>query len=36
MKIDVTLKITPNMLKEAPGNENKALVGHMGDVKIQL
>lgn len=30
MKIDVTLKITPNMLKEAPGNENKALVGHMG------
>lgn len=30
MKIDVTLKITPNMLKDAPGNENKALVGHVG------
>lgn len=30
MKIDVTLKITPKMVKDAQGNENKAFVGHLG------
>ena len=30
MLIDVTLKITPKMAKDAQGNEKKALVGHLG------
>lgn len=30
MKIDITLKITPKMIKDAQGNEKKALVGHLG------
>lgn len=30
MLLDVTLKITPSMVKSAVGNENKALVGHLG------
>lgn len=29
MKIDVTLKITPQMVTDAQGNEKKALVGHL-------
>lgn len=30
MKIDITLKITPKMVKDVQGNEKKALVGHLG------
>ncbi|MCL2368596.1 MAG: cyclase family protein [Oscillospiraceae bacterium] len=30
MLVDLTLKITPNMVKTAQGNEQKALVGHLG------
>ena len=30
MLIDITLKITPKMVKDAQGNEKKALVGHLG------
>lgn len=30
MLIDVTLKITPDMVRTAPGSENKALAGHWG------
>ena len=30
MKIDITLKITPQMVTDAQGNEKKALVGHLG------
>lgn len=30
MKIDLTLKITPEMAADAQGNEKKALVGHLG------
>ncbi len=30
MFIDMTLKITPKMVKDAQGNEKKALVGHLG------
>lgn len=30
MLIDVTLKITPKMVKDAQGNEKKSLVGHLG------
>lgn len=30
MLIDLTLKITPRMIKEAGGNEKKALTGHLG------
>lgn len=30
MLIDVTLKITPKMVKDAQGNEKKALAGHLG------
>ena len=30
MKIDITLKITPSMVKDANGNEKKTLVGHLG------
>lgn len=30
MLIDITLKITPDMVKNAPGNENNALTGHLG------
>ena len=30
MLIDITLKITPKMVKDAQGNESKALVGHLG------
>ncbi|MBQ7922839.1 MAG: cyclase family protein [Clostridia bacterium] len=30
MLIDITMKVTPDMLKDAPGNENKALIGHIG------
>lgn len=30
MLIDITLKITPNMVKDAQGNEKKVLVGHLG------
>lgn len=30
MLIDITLKITPQMLKSAPGNEQKSLTGHLG------
>lgn len=30
MLIDITLQITPQMIKEAPGNEQKSLIGHLG------
>ena len=30
MLIDITLKITPEMVKEAPGNADRALSGHLG------
>lgn len=30
MLIDITLKITPKLAKDAQGNERKALVGHLG------
>ena len=30
MLIDITLKITPQMVVDAQGNEKKALVGHLG------
>lgn len=30
MLVDITLKITPAMIKEAGGNERKSLVGHIG------
>jgi kynurenine formamidase len=30
MKIDITLRITPEMISDAQGNEKKALVGHLG------
>ena len=30
MLIDITLKITPEMLKDSQGNQNKALMGHLG------
>lgn len=30
MLIDITLKITPKMVVDGQGNENKALVGHLG------
>ncbi len=30
MLIDITLKITPKMVRDAQGNEQKALVGHLG------
>lgn len=30
MLIDLTLKITPQMRRDAQGNENKALIGHLG------
>lgn len=30
MKIDITLKITPEMLMDAQGNGKKALIGHLG------
>ena len=30
MKIDITLKITPQMVTDAQGNEKKAFVGHLG------
>ena len=30
MLIDLTLKITPNMIVDAQGNEKKALTGHLG------
>ena len=30
MKTDLTLKITPQMTKDAQGNERKALTGHLG------
>ena len=30
MLIDITLEITPKMVKDAQGNEKKALVGHLG------
>ena len=30
MLIDITLKITPDMIKDAHGNEKKSLSGHMG------
>lgn len=30
MLIDITLKITPQMIKESPSNGNKALTGHLG------
>lgn len=30
MLIDITLKITPDMVRNAKGNEDKALVGHLG------
>lgn len=30
MLIDITLKITPEMIKDVPGNTSKALVGHVG------
>ena len=30
MKVDITLKITPKMVKDAQGNEKKALIGHLG------
>ena len=30
MLIDITLKITPQMVKNAPGNEKQSLTGHLG------
>lgn len=30
MLIDITLKITPEMVRDAQGNEKKSLVGHLG------
>ena len=30
MLIDITLKITPQIAKGAPGNDNKSLMGHLG------
>ena len=30
MKLDITLCITPDMLRTAQGNENRALAGHLG------
>lgn len=30
MLIDITLKITPKVIKDAQGNEKKALTGHLG------
>ena len=30
MLIDITLKITPDMSKEAQGNQDRSLVGHLG------
>ena len=30
MKIDITLKITPEMVTDAQENKNKALIGHLG------
>lgn len=30
MLLDITLKITPQMIKDAPGNKNPSLVGHLG------
>ena len=30
MLLDITLKITPKMVKTAENNEKKALVGHLG------
>lgn len=30
MLIDVTLKITPKMVKDAQGNEKQSLIGHLG------
>lgn len=30
MLIDLTLKITPKMVKDAQGNEKTALAGHLG------
>lgn len=30
MKVDITLEITPKMVKDAQGNEKKTLVGHLG------
>ena len=30
MLVDITLKITPKMTKDAQGNLKKALVGHLG------
>ena len=30
MLIDITLKITPEMIKDAQGNEKKSLTGHLG------
>lgn len=30
MLVDITLKITPDMVKDAQGNQNKVLIGHLG------
>lgn len=30
MLIDITMKITPQMIKDSPGKDNKALSGHVG------
>ena len=30
MKIDITLRVTPNMTKDAQGNLKKAITGHLG------
>lgn len=30
MFYDITLKITPQLIKDAQGNEKKSLVGHLG------
>ncbi|MCR5373060.1 MAG: cyclase, partial [Solobacterium sp.] len=30
MRIDITLRITPGMIRDAQGNERKALSGHLG------
>ena len=30
MRIDITLKITPGMIRDAQGNERKTLSGHLG------
>lgn len=30
MLIDITLKITPQMVSDAQGNEKKSLAGHLG------